>query len=165
MSASLGNLISLDEFLNVVPPAVARYFVLRSRNERHIVFDPGEGLMQLTDEFARLEQKVTAGQASTAEQSVYRLSQVTDEKVSIEVPFSHLVNVVQAAQGNIDEIQRLLKRTGHVASLKSDAELKEQVKRVKLWLKNMPPKILNSKFLATPLRLPSKTKRKKCCKS
>lgn len=161
MSASLGNLISLDEFLNVVPPAVARYFVLRSRNERHIVFDPGEGLMQLTDEFARLEQKVTAGQASTAEQSVYRLSQVTDEKVSIEVPFSHLVNVVQAAQGNIDEIQRLLKRTGHVASLKSDAELKEQVKRVKLWLKKYAPENIKFEILSNPPSLTLENKEEK----
>jgi len=150
MSASLGNLIPLSEFLDIVPPAVARYFVLRSRNERHIVFDPGEGLMQLTDEFARLEQKVIAGQASAIEQSMYRLSQVTNNKVSVEVPFGHLVNVIQASQGNIDEIQRLLKRTGHIASLKSDADLQAQVKRVKLWLKKYAPENVKFEILNAP---------------
>jgi len=139
MSASLGNLVSIEDFLQVVPPAVARYFVLRSKNERHLVFDPGLGLMHLTDEFARLEAKVADGQADAVEKSILAYSQTSARRATVEVPFSHLVNVTQAAQGNAREIKRLLKRTGHGAAHANTEDLKSQINKVQQWLELYAP--------------------------
>ena len=139
MSASLGNLVSIEDFLQVVPPAVARYFILRSKNERHLVFDPGKGLMHLTDEFARLEAKVEAGQADAVEKSILAYSQTSARRATFEVPFSHLVNVMQAAQGNAREIKRLLERSGHGTAHAQADDLKIQIDKVKKWLELYAP--------------------------
>lgn len=139
MSASLGNLISLDDYLQVVPPEVARYSVLRSKNERHLVFDPGVGLMHLTDEYARLEEDVISGKASSAEKSLYEYSQISEKRATVSVPFSHLVNVVQAAQGDFEEIKRLLEKTGHIAAIENEKDLKAQICRVAKWLELYAP--------------------------
>ena len=150
MSASLANLVSMDDFLQVVPPAVARYFVLRTRNERHLVFDGGRGLMQLTDEFARLEEKVFAGNGNEVEKSLVAYSQTSKNRATVEVPFSHLVNVVQAAQGDIAEIKRLLEQTGHVAAIEDEGNLKAQIARVQTWLKLYAPEEVKFEVLKQP---------------
>ena len=153
MSASLGNLVSIEDFLQVVPPAVARYFVLRSKNERHLVFDPGLGLMHLTDEFARLEAKVADGQADAVEKSMLSYSQTSARRATVEVPFRHLVNVTQAAQGNVEEIKRLLKRTGHGAARANTEDLKLQIGKVQQWLKLYAPAEYKFSLSKTPPKL------------
>jgi lysyl-tRNA synthetase class 1 len=55
------------------------------------------------------------------------------------VPFRHLVNTVQAAQGNFSEICRVLKRTGHQKTVEDKDLLKKQTKRIENWLKNYAP--------------------------
>ncbi len=152
MSASLGNLVSLEDFLQVVPAPVARYFILRSRNERHLVFDPGKGLVHLTDEFARLEAKVADGQASPIEKSMLAYSQISSQRATVEVPFSHLVNIVQAARGQMAEIQRLLKRTGHEVEGSSD-NLKAQIAKVQKWLELYAPEDCKFSLLKEPPKL------------
>lgn len=142
MSASLGNLVGLDQFLSIVPPEVARYFVLRSKNDRHLVFDPGQGLMQLTDEFARLEEEVAKGEADLTKQAMHKYSQISGKRVMVKVPFSHLVTVYQAAQGDFEEIKRLLMHTGHIAAVESERDLKQQIEKVANWLKLYAPEDL-----------------------
>lgn len=142
MSASLGNLVSLDQFLSIVPPEVARYFALRSRNDRHLVFDPSLGLMQLTDEFARLEEDVVKGEADLTKQAIHRYSQISNRRVMVKVPFSHLVTVYQATQGDFEEIKRLLMHTGHIAAVESEKDLKAQIEKVANWLKLYAPEDL-----------------------
>ena len=134
MSASLGNLVSMADFLQVVPPAVARYFVLRSKNSRHLIFDPRRGLIQLTDEFNRLETKIAGNQADEAEKSLLEYAQISDKRETAEVPFSHLANIVQAAQGDFGEIKRQLKHTNHTVVPATEDNLKAQIKRVQKWL-------------------------------
>lgn len=142
MSASLGNLVDLEKFLSIVPPEVARYFVLRSRNDRHLVFDPGLGLMQLTDEFARLEEEAAKGEADLQKQGMHRYSQISGKRVMVKVPFSHLVTVYQAAQGDFEEIKRLLAHTGHIAAVESEKDLQSQIEKVANWLKLYAPEDL-----------------------
>jgi lysyl-tRNA synthetase class 1 len=150
MSASLGNLVSMADFLQVVPPAAARYFVLRSKNERHLIFDPAQGLMQLTDEFNRLEMKVFDHQADSVEKSLFAYAQISDKRVAVEVPFSHLVNTIQAAQGDFEEIKRQLKRTGHTVALKDEKNLKTQIKRVEKWLEFYAPEAMKFTVAQAP---------------
>lgn len=152
MSASLGNLVSLEDFLQVVPAPVARYFILRSRNERHLIFDPGKGLMHLTDEFARLEAKVAEKKASPVEQSILAYSRTSSRRATVEAPFSHLVNIVQAAQGQMEEIKRQLKRTGHDLAGQAD-NLKAQVTKVQKWLELYAPEEYRFSLLKEPLKL------------
>ena len=51
MSSSRGNVLSISRMLEVVPPEVLRYLVIRERPNKTIGFDPGLPLLQLVDEF------------------------------------------------------------------------------------------------------------------
>lgn len=139
MSASLGNLIDIKDFLEVVPPEVARYFVLRSKNNRHLVFDPGRGFISLADEYANLEKLYYDKQLTGPQKPVIEYSQVSKNRSTVDVPFGHLVMVYQAAQGDLDEVKRLLEHTGHISAIENDESLRVQVERVKNWLKKYAP--------------------------
>ena len=145
MSSSLGNVISAGELLEVVPPEILRYMFARINYSRELKFDPGMGLLQLIDEYTRLEQRYKEKNATSVENAIYEACQIRREGKSISaVPFRHLINTVQAAQGNIDEIKRILKNTGHQQALENNKLLTEQINRVKNWLEKYAPE--NIKF-------------------
>ncbi len=145
MSSSLGNVISAQDMLKIVPAEILRYMFARVPYNRELKFDPGMELLQLVDEYARLEQKCKDGEANNAEKAIYEACQIKRNGKSVpEVPFKHLINTVQAAQGNEKEIKRILSSTDHKDALDDEKLLKEQIERVKNWLKNYAPE--NIKF-------------------
>lgn len=161
MSASLGNLISIDDFLEIVPPEVARYFVLRTKNNRHLVFDAGRGLISLADEYAALEKLYYDKQLQLPHKPIIEYSQVSKNRATVDVPFGHLAMVFQAAQGNLEEIKRLLEHTGHVAAIENDESLKLQAERVKNWLEKYAPEEYKFSLLQEPPKLELKESDKK----
>ena len=63
MASSKGNVLSIERALDLVPPEVLRYLVLRERPQRTISFDPGLPLVQLVDEVDDAEHSRTAASA------------------------------------------------------------------------------------------------------
>jgi lysyl-tRNA synthetase class 1 len=61
MSSSLGNLVTLGESLQIIPPEILRYFTFKSRPDRQLNFDPELGLYVLMDEYARTEAETLGG--------------------------------------------------------------------------------------------------------
>lgn len=130
MSSSLGNLITPEDALKVMPPEVLRYFVVRSRPERKIHFDPGLGLMNLIDEYAKV-QNGELPEFKEAYEFASALEGGDKNKIS-NIPFNHLVSLYQSAQGNVDEALKALERTGYKVG---DQEvLKNEFEYVRNWL-------------------------------
>ena len=51
MSSSKGNLVSMFDLTQTIPPEVARYMIFRVKPTRRITFDPGLPLLNLVDEY------------------------------------------------------------------------------------------------------------------
>ena len=64
MSSSKGNLVTPGEALQIMPPEVLRYFVVRRRPERTLYWDSGQGLFNLIREFATTKEIVEDGGAA-----------------------------------------------------------------------------------------------------
>lgn len=143
MASSTGNVISASEILSVVPPEIIRYIILKSKPQQYIQFDPGEGLLQAVDEFVKLGEDYQKKKINKDQKRLYEISEIKEDKEKILVTFRHLVNVVQAAQGDLSEIVRILNRTG-IKVNKEDRLLQEEISRVQKWIFEYAPE--NVKF-------------------
>lgn len=110
MSASKGNVITPEQALQLLPPSILRYFIVKSRPEKPRDFDPYDKLVHLIDEYKQVEAAVAAGEEHEF-QEAYRFATVGD-RITV-VPFSHLAAVYQAALGDIDTMVEILARTGY----------------------------------------------------
>jgi lysyl-tRNA synthetase class 1 len=104
MSSSKGNVLSIEEALDLVPPEVLRYLVMRERPQRTIVFDPGLPLLKLVDE---VDDKTAGGADSRA----LALSRAAGFAPS-GVPFRHLVVAAQVARFDLEGTLAVHARTG-----------------------------------------------------
>lgn len=140
MASSVGNVVSAEEMLEIVPPQLIRYILYRVPFNRAIDFDPGQGLVNTVDEYTRLEAKVLAD-PTLPEKDLYDYCQVTQEGKTIpQIPFRHLVMAVQAAGGKISEIKRILERTDHQDF--DDQLLAEQVRLTQNWIERYAPETM-----------------------
>ena len=140
MSSSLGNLVTPGEALEIMPAEILRYFVLRSLPKRVIYFDPGLGLYNLIDEFAKVEDAVLMGGHPEFEQA-YRVSTAIKQERSVApIAFNHLVSVYQAARGDSERVKGILKRTGYEAVVsKQWAVIERELGYVKNWIDKYAP--------------------------
>jgi lysyl-tRNA synthetase, class I len=105
MSSSKGNVLSIHEMLDVIPPDVLKYSVLKIRPNRRIVFDPGLPLLAFMDEFDDVNSKSRVARAA-------ELSTVSGTP-PLGVPFRHIVSLIQTTQGSIAEMAAILTREGY----------------------------------------------------
>jgi lysyl-tRNA synthetase class 1 len=140
MSSSLGNLVTLLDSLEIIPPEVLRYFTFKSRPEKQLGFDPGLGLYTLIDEYAKTESATLAGEEPEFKRAWQIASLSGDEHVVSTVPFSHMVTLYQTAQGNADMVLEMLRRTGHkeAAEIQADSIIRE-LDYVDNWLDKYAP--------------------------
>ena len=129
MSKSKGNVLSVHRMLEVVPPEVLRYLVVKTRPMRSINFDPGLPLLSLVDEFddAASEARDTRALELCAA-SQFR---------PVGVPFRHLVNVVQMADFDLDQAIVVLRRNGY--PVEDEAALKERAGYAVRWIQEFAP--------------------------
>lgn len=105
MSSSKGNVISVADVLEVAPPDVLRYLILRNRPMRAITFDPGLPLLSLIDEYDDAHSKNRDARAVA-------LSRASAWKPS-SVPFKHLVVVLQIANFEVPRALEILRSSGY----------------------------------------------------
>jgi lysyl-tRNA synthetase, class I len=141
MSKSKGNVLSVHRMLEVVPPEVLRYLVVKTRPMRAIGFDPGLPLLSLMDEF---DDAASAGRDARA----LSLSG-SDRFTPVGVPFKHLVNVVQMADFDLDQAIIILRRNGY--PVPDPQMLKERAGYAIRWLREFaPPEVRFSVRRALP---------------
>lgn len=136
MSKSAGNVITPKNLLQIMPPSLLRYFILRSRADKPLYFYPGEKLMALYDEYKQVSAAARGGEEHEF-MDAYRFADIGDQLT--DVPFSHLASVYQAAHGDIARIQELLERTGYEVDRTS---LEAELSYVKTWLDGYAPEHL-----------------------
>lgn len=140
MSSSLGNLVTPAEALEIMPPEILRYFVLRSIPKRILYFDPGLGLYNLIDEFAKLEDEVARGEHPEFEQAYGVATAISSERTISRVPFSHLVTAYQIHNGDIQKIVDFLRKTGFSDAAENQLEvISRELIYVGKWLDKYAP--------------------------
>ncbi|MCC7543107.1 lysine--tRNA ligase [bacterium] len=134
MSSSIGNLVTIDQALEFIPPDVLRYFVFKSMPSKVLEFDPGLGMYNLIDEFAATEAAVQAGLEAQFEQA-WRVSVLDPSDATIStIPYSHLVTTYQAARQQEEATLALLKKT-HPSQVEAEgAVIQRELTYIKNWL-------------------------------
>lgn len=140
MSSSLGNLVTPAQALEIMPVEILRFFILKSMPKRVVYFDPGLGLYNLVDEYAKLEAAVEHGLHPEFERA-YQVAAVTgSQKMISSIPFNHLVSVYQTAQGNIDSVKEVLVRGGYQEQVTKEwVVIERELRFVAHWLKHFAP--------------------------
>ena len=129
MSSSKGNVLSVHEMIDVVPAEVLKYFVIKAKPNKSVVFDPALPMVTLLDEFddpastARNHRAVELAKVSTS--------------AAVGVPFRHVVTLMQTTRGNLDEMEKVLVRTGYEGVDRK--ALEKRVVFAKKWLDRFGP--------------------------
>ncbi|MEX0932196.1 MAG: lysine--tRNA ligase [Candidatus Saccharimonadales bacterium] len=140
MSSSLGNVITPEDALKIIPIEVLRYFVLKSRPNKKIDFDPGLGLYRLIDEYSQVELATQSGKEHEFKRAYEIARAGTKERTISSVPFNHLVAVYQAALKDRKKVFELLKRSEYKKVAKEEKEiLEKELIYIEVWLKNYAP--------------------------
>jgi lysyl-tRNA synthetase class 1 len=137
MSASTGNGILMSEVVAVLPPEVARYFILRSSPDKLLFFDPQDGVVRLIDEYAELLAKADK---TDSDKRLIELSSHGIEPTVSNVPFSHLVSSYQAALKDPTKTLEIIERTeGEAISPEQQAIIKAELVFIEQWLAKWAP--------------------------
>jgi len=128
MSSSTGVTVSISDMLEILPPEVLRYLIIRSKPEKHIEFDPGLPLLNLIDEYDNLDESLDI--------RAYQLSQAGGDR-SVKIPFRHMVTAIQIADHSFDYLLTVLERGGYDVT---DVEkVRQRAFNVDKWLESFAP--------------------------
>jgi lysyl-tRNA synthetase class 1 len=150
MHSSTGLAISINDMLEIVPPEVLRYLIIRQRPDKHIEFDPGLALLNLVDEYDQVE----------GDKRAYQLSRTEGTKPT-DIPFRHMVTAVQIAdEQGFDYLLTVLKRSGYDTT---DIEaIRQRATNAKNWLDKYAPPMVKFKVQESlPPQAKSLTKEQK----
>jgi len=126
MHSSKGVAVTINEMLEIVPPDVLRYLIVRTRPERTIDFDPGMGLISLIDEYDRVSHEARGRE--------FELSRIAS--IPTRIPFRHMVTVVQIAHDD-RRLFQCLSRTSY--DVTDTENILRQAERARVWLRKYAP--------------------------
>ena len=134
MSKSEGNTVTITEILQVLPPEIVRFFVLRYATKKLLFFDQTDGVVRLIDDYAELLAKP---EKSPDEEQIITIVSSTIATSSISnVPFSHLVASYQSALKDSAKTIEIIKRTEHGNIAESQkAVIEKELVYIDKWLK------------------------------
>lgn len=154
MASSTGLGVSISDLLSAVKPEVVRFLVLRSKPEKHIEFDPGQGLVRLVEEYRDLENRFFDKTADSWARTLYELSQVNGipESKPQHLPLDHMSIIIQTAGENLHKIRSILSDGGYDISSFDDRALVEEITKARFWLERFAPKnmVIPSPFETAP---------------
>ncbi len=138
MSKSAGDTITASELLQVLPPEIVWYFILRYAPEKQLFFDQGPTLIRLVDEFAEL---IAKANKTETEQQLVRLcmADVEDQTIS-NIPFTHLVASYQSSLKDVNKTLEVIERTEHKETAQKQREvIIRELAFIDSWLQNWAP--------------------------
>jgi lysyl-tRNA synthetase class 1 len=126
MSSSSGDVITLDDVLEVYTPEVARYLFAGTRPNTEFTISFDLDVIKTYEDYDRLERiawKVEPAKNEEAyrkDRRIYELSQVetVPAVMPYQIPFRHLCNLLQIADGDIERTITALQQNG--AGLKDE---------------------------------------------
>lgn len=147
MHSSKGTALSSEEMLKMTPPEVLRFLIIRNQPNKHIMFDPGLGVLNLVDEYDQQErvyfEKEEEIKGMKDLKKNYELSQPykIPKKIPFQLPYRHLVTLAQISK-KWQDIKKILLRTGQIPmnlEESDDEHLKQRVEHAQYWLDNFAP--------------------------
>lgn len=109
MASSRGNVISIDEVLEVYQPEVVRYLFAGTRPNTEFAISFDLDVIKIYEDYDRCERiyfglEEVSEKKAAKERRIYELSQVESKPDSLpyQVPFRHLCNLLQIYNGDID---------------------------------------------------------------
>ncbi len=147
MHSSKGTALSGEEMLKMTPPEVLRFLIMKNQPNKHIVFDPGLGVLNLVDEYDQQERVYFGKEEETRGmkdlKKTYELSQpeTTPKKLPFQVPYRHLVTLIQIGK-EWNDTKKILLRTGQIPKNlgnKDEKHLRQRADHVKYWLDCFAP--------------------------
>ncbi len=149
MSSSKGVVVSAVDMLNMTPPEVLRFLVMRVDPPRHIDFDPGFGVLNLIDEYDRYEELFHDPREDEKDldekMRIFELSQVSpdslrEKKKMPHISYRHLVSLVQI-DPTLDEVITRAKRTEKIDVLSDEAVeyIEKRLRCARFWVNNYAP--------------------------
>jgi len=162
MSSSSGNVITLDDVLNVYTPEVARFLFAGTRPNTEFTISFDLDVIKIYEDYDKNERialKIEAAKDEAVyqkERRIYELSQVSvngktpvieDGQKPYQVPFRHLCNLIQIADGDIDKaLSDLADSDSNLKPQKLNA-LKAKALCAKYWVENCAPEDFKFKLL------------------
>lgn len=138
MSKSAGNTVTITELLQVLPPEIVRFFVLRYSADKQLFFDQINGVVRIIDEYAELLAK--PDKTKDDEQLIAIVSSTLSENTISNVPFSHLVASYQAALKDPSKTIEIVQRTEHADVAGKQKEIIEkELSYIDQWLAKWAP--------------------------
>lgn len=138
MSKSAGNTVTISELLEILPPEIVRFFVLRSPPDKQLYFDQQDGVVRLIDDYAELLAKKDKTEDDNMLLEV-SAGPIKENTIS-NVPFSHLVASYQASLRDKDKTLEIIKRTEHAGVAGQQADLiRSELNYIAKWLDKWAP--------------------------
>lgn len=124
---------AVSNLLDIIPPEVLRYLIIRTKPGKLINFDPGQDLLRLIDEYEKLgaEYRKNSRNSKIFEKRIYELSRIAGG-CHFEISFKQMLTIYQVARGDFEQILQILERSGY--SVENEKCLKEFVGRISRWL-------------------------------
>ncbi|ASJ10467.1 lysine--tRNA ligase [Thermococcus sp. P6] len=163
MSGSKGNVILLSDLYEVLEPGIIRFIYARSRPNKELRLDLGLGLLNLYDEFDRVE-RIYFGLESPGNpeeekelRRTYELSMPrVPKRLRAQAPFRFLVTLVQMPHLDDEGIIRVLQEQGHLPENLEEEDLERTNLRIKLarnWVEKYAPDNVKFTLLDNPPEL------------
>jgi len=159
MSSSSGNVITLNDVLNVYTPEVTRFLFAGTRPNTEFTISFDLDVIKIYEDYDKNERiawKMEAAKDETAyqkEKRIYELSQVSidgkspsieDMEKPHQIPFRHLCNLIQIADGDID---KALTDAGGDLTPKQISALKTKAQCALYWIENCAPEDFRFRLL------------------
>lgn len=141
MSASKGTGVNAHDVVDMLPPEVVRYFILRYSPAKRLYFDETDSLVRLVDDFAAMRQHP---QNELDERLLFLCTDGLNRSAVSSVPFSHLVISYQAALCDTAKTVEILRRSAEYADIVDEEEtvIITELDYVSRWLDQWAPESL-----------------------
>jgi lysyl-tRNA synthetase class 1 len=143
MSSSSGKVVNLEDLLRVYTPEIARYLFAGTRPNTEFTISFDLDVIKIYEDYDRTEriawkaEKAKDQAAYEKERRIYELSQVTTVDggrtvmpgvMPYQIPFRHLCNLIQIADGDLDKtIADLQKNTAGPAAVQPSGPVEDQL--------------------------------------
>ncbi|MDR0320400.1 MAG: lysine--tRNA ligase [Treponema sp.] len=162
MSSSSGNVITIEDVLKVYTPEVARYLFAGTRPNTEFTISFDLDVIKIYEDYDKTERiawKMEEAKDATVyqkEQRIYELSQVSangksprleDGHQPYQIPFRHLCNLIQIADGDIEKaLSDLAANSGGPKSEQLTA-LRARAACAQYWVENCAPEEFHFRLL------------------
>ncbi|MCL2441690.1 MAG: lysine--tRNA ligase [Treponema sp.] len=162
MSSSSGNVITLDDVLNVYTPEVARFLFAGTRPNTEFTISFDLDVIKIYEDYDKNERiawkidEAKNEETFQKERRIYELSQVSvngktprieDMPKPHQVPFRHLCNLIQIADGDIDKALADLAEDDKEIKPEQLPALKIRAQCALFWVENCAPEDFKFRLL------------------